>query len=74
MFKEKKIRETLQKVLFHNGPVIAHFKVEAEHCLPFVKPGDSLENVLLDDMFELKGTTITREHVKKIQSSLERNT
>ena len=33
-----------------------------------------LENVLLDDMFELKGTTITREHVKKIQSSLERNT
>lgn len=33
-----------------------------------------LENVLLDDMFELKGTTITRDHVKKIQSSLERDT
>ena len=43
-----KIKETLRKVLFHNGPVLAHFKVESEHCLPFVKPGDSLENVLLE--------------------------
>ena len=33
-----------------------------------------LENVLLDNMFELKGTTITRDHVEKIQSSLERDT
>lgn len=45
--KKNKIRETLQKVLFHNGPVLAHFKVASEHCIPFVKPGDSLENVLL---------------------------
>ncbi len=45
--KKNKIKETLQKVLFHNGPVLAHFKVESEHCIPFVKPGDSLENVLL---------------------------
>ena len=46
--KKNKIKDTLQKVLFHNGPVLAHFKVESEHCLPFVKPGDSLENVLLE--------------------------
>ena len=46
--KKNKIKETLQKVLFHNGPVLAHFKVESEHCLPFVKPGDSLENVLFE--------------------------
>ena len=46
--KKYRVKETLQKVLFHNGPVLAHFKVEAEHCLPFVKPGDSLENVLLE--------------------------
>lgn len=46
--KKHRIKETLQKVLFHNGPVLAHFKVESEHCLPFVKPGDSLENVLLE--------------------------
>ena len=45
--KKNKVKETLQKVLFHNGPVLAHFKVESEHCIPFVKPGDSLENVLL---------------------------
>ena len=46
--KKNKIKETLQKVLFHNGPVLAHFKVESEHCLPFVKPGDSLEDMLLE--------------------------
>ena len=46
--KKNKMKETLQKVLFHNGPVLAHFKVESEPCLPFVKPGDSLENVLLE--------------------------
>lgn len=33
-----------------------------------------LENVLLDNMFELKGVTVTEDHVKKIQSSLERDT
>lgn len=33
-----------------------------------------LENVLLDNMFELKGVTVTKDHVKKIQSSLERDT
>ena len=32
-----------------------------------------LENVLLDNMFELKGVTVTSDHVKKIQSSLERD-
>lgn len=45
--KKSKIRETLQKVLFHNGPVLAHFQVESENCLPFVKPGSSLEDMLL---------------------------
>ena len=48
VLKKNKIKDTLQKVLFHNGPVLAHFKVESEPCLPFVKPGDSLENVLLE--------------------------
>ena len=32
-----------------------------------------LENVLLDSMFELKGITVTSDDVKKIQSSLERD-
>ena len=46
--KKNKMKETLQKILFHNGPVLAHFKVESEHCFPFVKPGDSLEDILLE--------------------------
>ena len=41
------IKETLEKMLHHNGPAFAHFKVEPEHCLPFVKPGCSLDDMLL---------------------------
>ena len=46
--KKHRIKDTLQKVLFHNVPVLAHFQVEPEHCLSFVKPKDSLENILLE--------------------------
>lgn len=41
------MKETIEKILHYKGPVIGHFKVEAEHCLPFVKPGCSLEDMIL---------------------------
>lgn len=40
------VKNTLKKILNYNGPVLAHFQVVAEHCLPFVIPGNSLENVI----------------------------
>lgn len=40
------VEETIKKILEYNGPVLGHFKVEPEHCLPFVKPGNSLDDML----------------------------
>ena len=42
------IKRTIEKILKHDGPAFGHFKVEAEHCLPFVKPGCSLDDMLLE--------------------------
>lgn len=42
----KNVEETITKILEYNGPVLGHFKVEPEHCLPFVKPGNSLDDML----------------------------
>jgi acetolactate synthase-1/2/3 large subunit len=41
------MKETLEKITQYEGPVLGHFKVESEHCLPFVKPGCSLDDMLL---------------------------
>lgn len=42
------IKRTIEKILKHDGPAFGHFKVKAEHCLPFVKPGCSLDDMLLE--------------------------
>ena len=40
------VKSTLKKIIKYNGPVLAHFQVAPEDCFPFIKPGDSLENVM----------------------------
>lgn len=40
------VKTSMKKILKHDGPVLAHFQVVPEHCLPFVIPGTSLENVI----------------------------
>ena len=43
------LEENIQKILKEKGPVLVDCVVEADICLPLVKPGGSLDNMLLKE-------------------------
>lgn len=44
---KKSLSRQIRKVLDYDGPVLCEFLVEPETCLPFVKPGSSLDDMIL---------------------------
>lgn len=43
------LSSTIETFLTYSGPILCDFRVEEDLCLPLVAPGQSLDNMILDD-------------------------